>query len=236
MNRTELIMSEYKPIVALMVYKSNDNSYYLESHDVTTGGQILAGKPLLQETIQGMVDTFFDENKNRQNIGGLMPENLLFFKHLPGGNYKMVWYQPAGEQVLHFAPALKLKTGKAWVPAMIYVADSGDLDVYALKSNSRPKSDTKLFIAPFHNTGDDGAVCLGSAKVEKPKQLTYLNLMKYWESLFWLSEFTHLNGTNKTKSDMGKVWANLLKNNSVKWSDINELRAYEKLTLKNLLQ
>ncbi len=237
-ERTELMLSTFVPQLAITVYKSKlKEEYYLESHNVNEQGAILEGKPLLQETMQGIVDVFFDERRNMQNIKGILPDNLLSFEPLPGGYYKMIWHRPAELRVMHFVKELKLPTAKTWVPAMVYVAHTKGLFVYALKSNSRPKEATRLYRAPFFNVNDFGSVCLGNAQVQKPKEKTYLNLMKYWEDLFWLSEFTHMNGDNKTKSNMNSVWSRLLKSKTkLKWNDIDELVPYENKQLKILLK
>lgn len=236
-GRTSTLMSTYKPQLSIVVYKS-DRDYYLESHDINEQGQVMGGKPLLQETIQEIVDVFFDEKKNTANIKGLIPENMLCFTLLPGGNYKMVWYRPAELRVMHFAPQLKITTGKTWVPAMIYVVIGRGLSVFASRANSRPIETTKIFRAPFHNVSEDGKVCLGNARVKKPKEKTYAALMKYWEDLFWLSEFSHFNGSDKpVKTDLDAVWKKLLNGKmKLKWSDINELMEYKNKTLKSLLQ
>ncbi|MBX3253956.1 MAG: PRTRC system protein B [Chitinophagaceae bacterium] len=232
-DRTDLLLSEYKPSVVIMVYKGGHNKYYLESHDVNGRGEILAGKPLLQETLQAVVDVFFDERKNRTAIGGIMPDNLLHFCHLPGGNYRMIWFRPEEQRVIHHAESLKIKTGITSVPALIYRVSGGDLDVFALKANKRPDEKTKLFVAPFFNVSNDGGVCLGNAKVEKPKVLTFSNLIKYWEDLFWLSEFSHVNGNEKVKSgDLTKIWRSLV---GAKQKFPKEELMPSEVTMKNII-
>ncbi len=228
-SRTELLTSVYKPVVAIMVYKY-DHNYYLESHDVNDKGEILSGKPLLQETIQGMVDVFFDERKNRQAITGIIPENLLSFSPLPGGRYRMAWFRPEEQRVIHHSTALNIATGIASVPALLYVADSDDLSVYALKSSKRPDENSKIYRAPFFNVADGGDVCLGSANVKKPESLTYASLIKYWEDLFWLSEFTHVNGGQKIKSpDLKSLWRQLIKDSGRKFPKEELIPMKEKL-------
>ncbi len=221
-----------------MVYKGADYStnFYLESHTIDDQGRVMEGKPLLQETIQSMVSVFFEENKERQRFTGMFPENLLQFQELPGGKYKMVWYQPAQKKVLHFAKELKLPSEETWVPAIIYATDSRNLDVFALKSNARPTDKTKIYRAPFYNLNENGDVCLGNAKVKKPTDRTYQSIMKYWEDLFWLSEFTHVNGSKAVKTDIAKVWKQLLTSKcTIKWSDIDELVPSKK-TIKDIIK
>lgn len=234
-NRTEELTKSYKPKLAIMVYEANRNEYYLESHSINDKGQILEGKPLLQETIQNVVDVFYNENKNKQTIGGLIPEGLLSFKHNSNGNYKMVWYRPAEVRVLHFKKELGLPVAKCYVPAMLYVVDRKNLDVFALIDDTRPTELTKLYRAPFPNVSDNGSVCLGDAKVKKHEN-TYAAIMQYWEDLFWLSEFTHFNGSDKiTKKPIDKFWRTLINSKTKKkWSDYDIL-IESKEQLKNFI-
>lgn len=243
MERNELISASYKPVMLVSVYRNGavegySADYYLESHDIDAAGQVMSGKPLLAETIQGMVDIFFDENQNRSKISGLIPEELLQYEPQPGGYYNMTWFRPAQKRTILFAKQLRLKSGVIWVPPMVYRVDRKELHVFALKSNRRPQEGTRLLRAPFHNVGDDGRVCLGSAKVARPAEKTFRNWMKYWEDLFWLSEFTHLNGaTNPTVSPLGKVMTRLVNSRGrLKWSDMSELKEMKGLTLKKMLK
>jgi PRTRC genetic system protein B len=233
---TNKVIGEYKATVAVVVY-SHESNYYLESHDINDTGELQAGKPLLQDTLIDMVDVFFDERKNTHDIKGLIPDNMLSYYPLPGGNYKLIWYKPAEIRMMHHAAALKLPSAKTWVPAMIYEVEKNDLNVYALNSNVRPKETSKLYKAPYFNVDDDGDVCLGNANVKKPTIKTFQNIMQYWEDLFWLSSFSHVNGFQKVKSkNLATVWKQLLNSKTkTKWSDVNELLQYKNKTLKSLL-
>lgn len=236
-DRTEILKTTYTPELSIVVYRSEEDTYYLESHSISKSGQVLEGKPLRQETINSIVEMFFANRKESTNIGGVIPENLLLFNQLPGGHYKMIWYRLPEQRVLHFADQLHIRTGKAPVPGVIYVAEKNSLTVFAFKGNKRPVDGTKLFRSPFHNVGDNGKVCLGSANVKKPAVKSFANVQKYWEDLFWLSEFTHLNGaSNPTKSDLGKVWRKLINGKGkIKWSSLDELKPTDK-SLKVLLK
>jgi len=242
-ERTELLTTNYKPILALQVYRTENKvsgygEYYIESHDINETGEVMQGKPLLQETLQGIVDVFFDERKNMARISGMIPDNLLGFTYLPGGNYRMIWYRPAEIKVLQFSASLKISANKAWVPAMVYVADGKSMSVFSLKTNSRPKETTRLCYAPFFNVNDVGAVCLGNANVKKPAEKTYNSLMQYWEDLFWLSEFTHVNGDDiKISTKLQPLWTKIMKSRCrLKWNELNELQQYKDLTIKKLMK
>jgi PRTRC genetic system protein B len=242
-DRTEVLVKTFKPRLAIIAHStitSNHNEWYLESHVLNDNGQILEGKPLQQETIQGIVDIFFDERQNSVQFGGIIPHNLIKFDVLPGGQYSMMWYRPEEQRQLYFASSLSLPSGQAWVPALIYKVNRRYLSVYALNSNERPDEKSGLFRAPFHNVHNDGSVCLGSAHVKKPVEKTYAAAMKYWEDLFWLSEFSHLNGaSNPAKTNINSLWKRLVKDPKVKWSGIDQLVPLKNdkklLTLESLL-
>lgn len=238
-QRTEILNKEYRPELSIVVYRSTDDTkdFYLESHQLSEYGKVMEGKPLRQETIQEMVDVFFDERKDSSQLSGVIPENLLQYKALPGGKYRLVWYNPAEVRMIHFVKALQIPSGKAWVPPLIYVADKNELEVYAFKAAGRPKDNTKLYRAPFHNVADDGDVCLGSAKIKKPQEKSFAAAIKYWEDLFWLSEFSHLNGaSNPTKSKLDQVWKKLMASKQKKkWSDLDELKDIKK-SIKTILR
>lgn len=242
-QRTEVLSKSYAPVLSIVVYKSDgkmgfmDSQYYLEAHQVSDAGQLLEGKPLEQETIQGVIDTFYSEQKDRSLLQGVIPDNLLLYKPLPGGDYSIVWHRPAEIRFFHFAKELKIDSGKMWAPNLIYHVTGDELSVYAYKKEGRPDDKIKLYRAPFHNIYETGKVCLGNASVRKPADKSFASIMKYWEDLFWLSKFSHLNGaSNPTKTDLKKVYLQLLKSKTrKKWSDLEELKESKKM-FKTILQ
>lgn len=239
-QRTELLNTSYKPELSIMVYRAGDgvfeSAYYLESHQIDEKGRVLEGKPLDQQTIQAVVDTFYSEQRERSLLAGLIPDNLLFYKPQAGGNYDLGWYHGPEQRYFHFAKALRIPSAKMWTPALLYFVKEKELNVYAFKKDGRPDEKTKLFRAPFHNINEAGEVCLGNASVKKPTEKTFAAIIKYWEDLFWLSEFSHLNGaTNPTKSELKKVYEQLQKSKGrKKWSDLDELKE-SKQSIQKLL-
>jgi PRTRC genetic system protein B len=238
---TDTLLKSHPARLLIVAYAADDNfnDVYLESHTVDEKGRVLEGKPLRQETIQGLVDVLFDERKNMTEVAGILPGNLLQFELLPGGHYKMVWFRAAERRVLHFSQELHLKSGEAWVPPMVYVVSRESLDVFALQADIRPTDATKLMRAPFHNVDMQGSVCLGSAKAKKPAAKTYENLMKYWEDMFWLSEFSHLqDSSSPTTTNINILWPRLIKDKKLTWADKSmkkELKEIKGLTIKKLL-
>ncbi|HTD95129.1 MAG TPA: hypothetical protein VK644_14990 [Chitinophagaceae bacterium] len=241
-ERTELLEKKFKPRLAIMVYKSEQtmghpDHYHLESHQINEAGQILEGKPLLHETIAGMVSIFHDQNRDRSILCGAIPDNLLFYRPNPGTQYNLAWYRPAELRYHHFADQLRIKSGRIWTPPLLYLVENGELYVFAMKKDDRPTEKTKLFRSPYHNVSENGKVCLGNAKVRKPIDKNFISTIKYWEDLFWLSEFSHLNGaTTPTKSELKDIYTKLVNSKEkVKWSDLQELKESKRL-IKNIIQ
>ena len=132
---------------------------------------------------------------------------------------------------MFFRESLKIANAEYNLPGLIYVAGESWLNIYACKDKKLTEK-TELYAAPFFNvTG--ASVCLGSAKIEKPKDLTYTNLLEYWEKRFWLTEFSHLGGGgNPTKSNLVLV----TKAAKDKPFDLDELQPLKKLKLKDILR
>lgn len=236
---TEKLMKTYRPRLAIVVHTSALNDWsdaYLESHEIDDKGAVLEGRPLKQETIQGIIDVFFDERQNAIAVSGMIPANVLQFEVLPGGRYSLIWFRPAERRRIYFAEGLHLPNGEAWVPPLIYKTDGRNLSVFAISSDDRPTEKTPLFRAPFHNIYEEGGVCLGNAEVKRPSQKTYTNLMKYWEDLFWLSEFSHLQDTKgPTKTNLNILWKRLVSEKNLTWSKLDELLPLKKKTLEDIL-
>ena len=110
--------------------------------------------------------------------------------------------------------------------------------IYAYKENV-PGPDTVLYAAPFFNvTGS--SVCLGNARIDLPKDLTYEKLLQYWERKFWLTEFSHLGGNgNPTKSNLVLVTkAARVVTKAARDRDFNldELKQLNNMKLKDILK
>lgn len=87
----------------------------------------------------------------------------------------------------------------------------------------------QLFLAPFFNTSSTD-VCLGTARLQISKNLTYSDLITHWEKSFWQSEFTYLsNEGNPTVQNLVLI----TKAACTQPFDLNELKPVNK-TLKQL--
>ncbi len=133
--------------------------------------------------------------------------------------------------MMFFKESLKIENAEYNLQGVIYEVGKERMNIYAY-IDKKPTPETELYAAPFFNvTG--ASVCLGSAKIDKPSNLTYDKLLEYWEKKFWLTEFSHLGaGGNPTKSNL------VLVTKAAKDApfDLEELKPLKKLKLKDILR
>ncbi|RJV08725.1 PRTRC system protein B [Bacteroides sp. AF34-31BH] len=223
------------PQAALIVYaeeKDNhntySNNYFVEVRDIEESGRMGEGRPVTVEFMNELVRGYSESHSTTPY--GRIPSNLLWCEPSKGSE-KYIWYNPPQKRMMFFRDVLKIESAEYNLPGVIYEAGESWLNVYAYKDKILTDK-TDLFAAPFFNvTG--ASVCLGSAKIEKPKDLTYANLLEYWEKKFWLTEFSHLGGGgNPTKSNLVLV----TKAAKDKPFNLEELKPLNKLKLKDILR
>lgn len=112
----------------------------------------------------------------------------------------IVWWMPTCTRTMFFSDrggdaALQKMNGKGYPqPPLVFKASGSHLWVRALPENRRPKSDTKMCMAPYWNCYDNGVVCTGTMTIPREKSVTAIEL---WEQSFFQSEFTHAAGVGK---------------------------------------
>ena len=224
------------PRAALIAYSTDglshdecSRNYFLEVRNIGADGMMQEGRPVTVEFMNALVRDY-SESHAAGIPHGIIPSNLLFCN--PGiGNEKYIWYSPPGKRMMFFVESLGIESGEYNIPGIVYEAGKDALNVYAYKGE-RPDYDTELYAAPLFNV-TRASVCLGSATIEKPKDITYAGMLEYWERKFWLTEFSHL-GTmgNPTKSNL------VLVTKAAKGSpfDLDELKPLDNLKLKDILK
>ncbi len=194
---TKEILTNLQPQMAIIVYSENER-YYLERRDIT-GGRMAAGIPLTEECLVRMLEVISISNSD--TAYHIIPPGMLYADSR-FGRQKYVWYRKPETRHLYFGKQIGIPDGEMMVPGLVYMVNNDSLHVYAF-TGKEPKD--KLFNAPFFNIYDDGRVCLGSAKADYPAQNTFVNIINYWESLFWKSEFVHLIGNNPVKGNLAVI-------------------------------
>lgn len=232
---TKKLRTLLHPRAALIVYAQEadsynayKNSYFIEVRDIDVNGIMGEGRPVTVEFMNELVKGYSERHSTTPY--GRIPDNLLWCDPRKGSE-RYIWYNPPQKRMMFFYENLGIENAEYNLPGIIYVTGESSLKVYAYKDKVL-SDDTELYAAPFFNvTGAD--VCLGSAKIEKPKDLTYTNLLEYWEKKFWLTEFSHLGGGgNPTKSYLVLV----TKAAKDKPFNLDELKPLNKLKLKDILK
>lgn len=202
-NLSNLLNSKLEATDAFVFYKStlSDKGSYVE-HRPIRNGVMGAGAPLevsVLAKIMKAVDKFAHDTTMMVTLHGEIPNNLLYASSSID-SYRLVWYRKPEKRMMYFVEDLGIPNGEMEIPGLVYATDGRVLSVYAYKG-SKPKK--VLFHAPFFNVGDH--VCLGSAKMQKPKKQTYKNWMQYWEDMFWKSEFAHILGANPINGNLSII-------------------------------
>jgi PRTRC genetic system protein B len=231
MNKLTRMMSEsYTPKLAIVVYECSDpaKGTYLERRDIRNGA-MGAGTPLTKKCLTDIMAAIaLDNDSTDFGIHGPLPENLLYADCTPG-KMRLVWYNPPRQRQVYFSKDIGIEDGTMYVPGLLYVASEGSLKMYAFKG-SKPKA--RLFRAPFMNVSDK-SVCLGNAKVQKPSEITFSNLIAYWEEMFWRSEFSHILGENPVRGNLATLTKRLIKSGE---KFPNDVLLPVSVTLKSFLQ
>lgn len=226
---TNTIHTTLCPRAVLIAYTyAQDKKYFLEQRSIDAKGRMGEGHPVTVEFMNELVRNYSETYSGTPY--GRLPSNLLYADTRKGSE-RYVWYNPPHKRMMFFSPALKIENAEYYLPGVIYEAGEHGMRIYAYKENV-PGPDTVLYAAPFFNvTGS--SVCLGNARIELPKDLTYEKLLQYWERKFWLTEFTHLGGNgNPTRSNL------VLVTKAARDRDFNldELKQLNNMKLKDILK
>jgi PRTRC genetic system protein B len=159
---------------------------------------------------------------------GELPKGMLY---VDTREEKYVWHHPPCRKRLYFKSGLNIPNGEYSIPGLVWKVSGQSLYLFAYRAK-RITPETRLYSAPFFNVNPNGgSVCLGNARLKLPENLTFHNFIKFWEDKFFLSEFTHILGSNPVRNNHVTV----LKNSVVSF-DCEELIPVKKLKLKNLLK
>lgn len=227
MNKlTEQLSTSLIPEMAIIVYADNARSnIYLERKDIISG-KMGAGVPLSEECIRDIADLTL--NRSRKELHGVIPPNMLYADGRKGYE-KYVWYEKPQKRKHYFRKDLNIPNSEFYTPSLLYVVNNGALSLYAFCGDY---PDSQLYRAPYFNVSPT-YVCLGSAHVPEITEMTYQNIIDYWEKLFWLSEFSHILDGNPVKTNLSILTKELANTN--KPFPKSELLPIT-LTLKKIIQ
>ncbi|GAA4905955.1 PRTRC system protein B [Mucilaginibacter defluvii] len=205
----------YHPITALVFYRSEDllKGSYVECFDMDRNGLPVNAHPLTVREAGRLAQSLRVAKETETPVlksDGIMAANIL---QVDTSANRVVWYTKAMQQNFYFRDGLGIPNGRANVPALLWVADRNSLNIYALKSNRRPKDSTPLYHAPFFNVYADGNVCMGTVDVRIKKTASLKEFTTAWEGYFFNSYFSHLvNEHNPVNGNCVSLWKSLIEN------------------------
>lgn len=198
-------MSTLKLSKAILCYSDGQTNMATVNDIVTTDDNkkvIGAGAPLNRAELTNMLGKLQGRTGARQ----IIPENVL---SVDGG--RMAWWTPASVRPIWFSFAHMANrdsvnaaiSGKDFPhPALLFVADPGQLYIYALADNDRPAANTPVYVAPYYNLygnwdskkkkfdGRLGHMCAGNVRL--PDSIS-IGDIPAWEMGFFNTTFTHSN-------------------------------------------
>lgn len=198
---------------AILVYREragwDKETYAITIHDVS----LVDGVPLI---CPGLAATSAQIADFARNLTESVSDRCIFSDRVlfadPG---MLMWWTPAQERAMFFGGDAKLKKQSPLVvhhPPLFFRATEGRLEIFALKENQRPGSETGLCRAPYMNIWDSGNMCRGN--VRYPDQIDPSeDGLTAWEDAFFQSRFTHSNYNEPmlAKGNHDAVWRSLAK-------------------------
>lgn len=213
---TNSFATYFNPICALVFYQGNRgyNENYVEYFDMENGVPINPHPLSVNEGKRLSTALQVDEeNLNLLKSSGVLNSNLLSFD---AKSATIVWYTKAQYREIFFNKNIGIKSGKAHVPPLVWMADRETLHLFALSNNRKPSANTPLFYAPFFNVYENGTVCMGTVDISLAETGCITELMSHWENYFFNSYFSHLmEKHNPVKGNCVMLWENLINNGNL---------------------
>jgi PRTRC genetic system protein B len=176
-------------------YEERGLGNYVTLHRIE-GGLVREGRPVTKKKLLRLCRTVMPRLKARPIY---LPSEVLSYNTMDGSF--MVWWRPAGIQTLFFSKEMKIRSGKAPLPPLVFIFDKGSIRTAALKEDRRPDPETEVYFTPFYNDG-----CMGNARAPVsvgPKETKDL------ENLFFRGEFTAHSTPNLEGTDGPRLWRSL---------------------------
>jgi PRTRC genetic system protein B len=190
----------------LLLYRSKTTGdVYVTQHAarvVDERPMLMAGTPMTLENLA----TFAELAARRTSYRGFIHERAVYL-----APNMLAWWLPACTRRVWFQSDTELgqRSGECNHPPLLFIVKKDVWSVFALRVNERPKSGTKLYVAPYMNVWQNGRICVGN--VDVPDSISGDTLGAY-EDAFFRSRFTHTNHDKVIHRRGGAVrlWLDLL--------------------------
>lgn len=184
---------------AIMIYGNHSNlASFATAHNVAFSDKgvpsLLEGHPLTMEILNKLLAAVAKGAESKRTFNGFLPENVLAV-----GLGSIVWWLPAADRSISFAcndELIGTRGGTTPHPSLVFGVNDGNWMVFAVKGNSRPTPDTKLWQAPYFNVWSSGRICQGTTQVPPGATTSQID---GWNKSFFSSNFSHPNVHAKGK-------------------------------------
>jgi len=166
----------------------------------------------------------------------VLPENALCYSESLS-RVSCAWWRPPGIETIMVEVDEKVNSWTVPLPGLVVICNGFALGVVAVKGDSRPTKDSKVYRTPLPNTYNDfmGKVCMGSARL--PRNVTADSFEAVWKT-YVRSTFNSHVAVNKCVSYPDDVRFLLLKlhEDKAKAFPGNELISTRGIRLEALLE
>ena len=128
-------------------HDEQDLQNYVTLHRIQDGS-VLEGKPITKKQLLRLCQSVMPKLKAKTIY---LPPEVLSYNTIDGS--AMVWWKPAGVQTLFFSKEMKIKSGKAPLPPLVFIFNQGSIRTVALKEDRRPDPETDVYFTPFYSDG-----------------------------------------------------------------------------------
>lgn len=192
---------------AILLYVGGTEGEALATVHEIEAGNLLPGTPIDRNLLSDITARLAGQAEAGRAI---LPADVLY-----SDASLLVWWCKSERRPIYF------KSGKADLddisgtsvphPPLLFLARNQQLSVWALGADERPSSSTRVFVAPYFNIYESGAMCTGNVRMPESLAPTDANLAQ-WEETFFSTNFTHSNIRGKLTAFEGghnALWQSL---------------------------
>lgn len=153
----------------------------------------MSARPVAREDIISLFKDLNDKEnikkKRKYTCSGLLDTNVLIAEQTTT-SYNLMWWSMSTIKTLKFSKRAKMPDIRAQVPAMLYVANGKNMQIFHLQENLRPTEKCKVYNCILPNTMHGNDICFGTVERQIPTEATFKQLITLWENYYWNSYFT----------------------------------------------
>jgi len=215
------------PAFALIFHTKKQQSTCAVTMHKVKNGALQIGEYIDPSRLKSVINECTNGKDNATGLHLNLPQVLV------DNTDHLVWHTKASRRELHIRANGGGIHASVYYPALLFIATktTSSIRIFALASSSRPRMDTILYNAPFHNIDGAGKLCLGSAPL--PRFINSSTLPQI-ESAFFDANGTHTNNVKTLSISALKKYGSLFNYWSHKAETQTKIRTHELTKYKRL--